>query len=114
MDRRSHLSSGTYGTDPFAITTAGRIGVLGGSISLGPFIILIAGQATESREDPFEKIDVGATIEVIALVNANQSIRGHVRDEYPSHTERHAQNGGNLRYRAEILTELKNFLFLWR
>src|ERR1700759_5184815 len=43
---------------------------------------------TESTKHPFEQVEVRTALRVIALVDANESVRTHVRDENPGHAER--------------------------
>src|SRR5579863_4308794 len=40
---------------------------------------------TESTEHPFEQMEVRTALRVIALVNADEPIRTHVRDENPGY-----------------------------
>src|ERR1700730_17283744 len=40
---------------------------------------------TESTKHPFEQIEVRTALRIIALVNADESVRAHVRDENPGY-----------------------------
>src|SRR6266852_1442308 len=42
---------------------------------------------TESTKHPFEQIEVRTALRIIALVNADESVRAHVRDENPGYAE---------------------------
>src|SRR5215472_7087018 len=65
---------------------------------------------TESTEHPFEQMEVRTALRVIALVNADQSVRAHVRDENPGHTERQPQHRRHLRHRPPVPAELQDRL----
>src|SRR6201987_5541251 len=43
---------------------------------------------TESTKHPFEQVEVRTALRIIALMDANQSVRTHVGDENPGHAER--------------------------
>src|SRR5579872_1328481 len=65
---------------------------------------------TESTEHPFEQMEVRTALRVIALVNADQSVRAHVRDENPGHAERQPQHRRHLRHRPPVPAELQDRL----
>ena len=43
---------------------------------------------TESTKHPFEQIEVRTALRIIALMNADEPIRAHIRDENPGYAER--------------------------
>src|SRR5579872_3883663 len=65
---------------------------------------------TESTEHPFEQMEVRTALRVIALLDANQSVRTHVRDENPGHAERQPQYRRHLRHRPPVPAELQDRL----
>jgi hypothetical protein len=40
---------------------------------------------TESTEHPFEQVEVRTALRIIALVNADKTVRAHVGDENPGY-----------------------------
>src|ERR1700684_4097167 len=65
---------------------------------------------TESTEHPFEQIEVRTALRVIALLDADESVRTHVRDENPGHAERQPQYRRHLRHRSPVPAELQDRL----
>jgi hypothetical protein len=51
---------------------------------------------TESTKHPFEQIEVRTALRIIALVDADEPIRAHIRDENPSYAERQPQHRRHL------------------
>src|SRR5271168_1602160 len=47
---------------------------------------------TESTKHPFEQIEVRTALRIIALMNADEPVRAHIRDEYPGHAQRQPQH----------------------
>src|SRR5579859_7548123 len=43
---------------------------------------------TESTKHPFEQIEVRTALRVITLMNADQAVRAHIRDENPGYAQR--------------------------
>src|SRR5487761_323218 len=76
-----------------------------------------AGRATldltESTKHPFEQIEVRTALRVIALVNADKSVRAHVGDEDSCHAQWQPQHRGHLRYRPPVPAELQDRLAFW-
>src|ERR1700691_548156 len=50
---------------------------------------------TESTKHPFEQMEVRTALRVIALVNTDEAIRAHVRDENPCHAQRQPKHRRN-------------------
>src|ERR1700730_11176312 len=47
---------------------------------------------TESTKHPFEQIEVRTALRIIALVNTDEPVRAHVRDENPGHAKAQSQH----------------------
>src|ERR1700752_3202854 len=47
---------------------------------------------TESTKHPFEQVEVRTALRVIALVDADEPVCAHVRDENPGHAERQPEH----------------------
>jgi len=47
---------------------------------------------TESTKHPFEQMEVRTALRVIALMDADETVRAHVRDENPGHAQRQPQH----------------------
>src|SRR4029077_7410 len=43
---------------------------------------------TESTKHPFEQMEVRTALRVIALMNADEAVRAHIRDENPGYAQR--------------------------
>src|SRR6201993_3668732 len=67
---------------------------------------------TESTKHPFEQVKVGSTFGVVALVNADESVCTHVRDQNPRHAEWHPQHRRDLGDGAPVQAELQDRLAL--
>src|ERR1700739_1046436 len=67
---------------------------------------------TESTKHPFEQVKVGAALGVVALVNADESVCTHVRDQNPRHAEWHPQHRRDLGDGAPVQAELQDRLAL--
>src|SRR6202161_903557 len=67
---------------------------------------------TESTKHPFEQVKVGTALRVVTLVNAHEAVRAHVRDQDPSHSQRHPQHGRDLGHGAPVEAELQDRLAL--
>src|SRR5215472_6076603 len=69
---------------------------------------------TESTKHPFEQMEVRTALRVIALVDADEPVRAHVRDEDPGHAKRQPQHGRHFRHRSPVTAELQDGLALGR
>src|ERR1700743_3439592 len=67
---------------------------------------------TESTKHPFEQVKVGSAFGVVTLVNADQAVGAHVRDQNPRHAEWHPQHRRDLGDRAPVKAELQDRLAL--
>jgi hypothetical protein len=67
---------------------------------------------TESTKHPFEQVKVGPAFGIITLVNADEAVRAHVRDQDPRNAERQPQHRGDLGYRPPVQAELQDGLAL--
>src|SRR5579859_7204528 len=65
---------------------------------------------TESTKHPFEQMKIGTAFRVFALVNSDQAIRAHVRDEDSCHPEREPQHRRHLGDRPPVPAELQDRL----
>jgi hypothetical protein len=46
---------------------------------------------TESTKHPFEQVEVRTALRIIALMNADETVRAHVGDENPGYAKRQPQ-----------------------
>src|ERR1700744_3910964 len=67
---------------------------------------------TESTKHPFEQVKVGSAFGVVTLVNADQAVCAHVRDQNPRHAEWHPEHRRDLGDRAPVKAELQDRLAL--
>src|ERR1700749_4069634 len=67
---------------------------------------------TESTKHPFQQVKVGSALGVVALVNADEAICAHVRDQDPCDAERHPQHRRDLGDGAPVQAELQDRLAL--
>src|SRR5580698_9621815 len=67
---------------------------------------------TESTKHPFEQVKVGTALGVVTLVNADEAICAHVRDQNPRNAERHPQHRGDLGDGPPVKAELQDCLAL--
>src|SRR5579863_2585732 len=51
---------------------------------------------TESTKHPFEQVKVGPAFGIITLMDADEAVRAHVRDQDPRDAERQPQHRGDL------------------
>src|ERR1700761_7921518 len=65
---------------------------------------------TESTKHPFEQIKIRPSLGILPLVDADQAIGSHIRDENPSHAQRQPQDSGDFRHRSPVSAELQNRL----
>jgi hypothetical protein len=84
----------TIFTDVVALVAAGRLD----------------SELTKSTEHPFQKREIRPVIQIVRLVDADESLVGHVSDEHAGDAERDVQGGRDLRHRADVLAESGNGL----
>src|SRR5438132_6070 len=65
---------------------------------------------TESTKHPFEQMEVRTALRVIALVDTDESVRAHIRDEDPRHPKRQSQHRRYLGHRSPVPAELQDGL----
>src|ERR1700753_731111 len=67
---------------------------------------------TESTKHPFKQVEVGAAFRIVALMDADQPISAHIRDEDARYAERHPQHRGDLSDGPPVQAELQDCLAL--
>jgi hypothetical protein len=65
---------------------------------------------TESTKHPFEQIEVRTALRIIALVDADEAVRAHIRDEDPGYAERQPQYRRHFCHRSPVPAELQDRL----
>jgi hypothetical protein len=65
---------------------------------------------TESTKHPFEQIEVRTALRIIALVDPDEPVRTHIRDENPGYAQRQPEHRGHLCHRSPVPAELQDSL----
>src|ERR1700731_4678110 len=67
---------------------------------------------TESTKHPFKQMKVRAAFRIVALMDAHEPVRAHVRDQDARHSQRHPQYCGDLSDGPPVQAELEDRLAL--
>src|SRR5580700_7959936 len=67
-------------------------------------------ELAKSTENPFEQVKVRASLFMIGLVDPDQPVHRHVRDQYAGHAQGHPEHRGDLCDRPPVAAEPENHL----
>src|SRR3569833_1777195 len=80
-----------------------------------PAVLEVAGPGLElakSTENPFQQLEVRLPLSEGRLMQAQQALVCHVRDEHTGYAERQSEQGRHFRHRAPVTAQIDNGLVL--